>query len=559
MEVQDITANDAVAARPLAHRLAETLKHFSHLGFTAFGGPGVHVVILRQRFVDQLGWIDSTTFADLFSLGNALPGPGSTQLAFSIATVRNGAIAGLLAFFIWSLPASCGMAGLAAGIKEIPETLPPIVLAFLTGLNTAAVGLIALAAYQLSSTATTERVTTLIVFLSAAFGICYHAPWMYPSIMVGGGMLTLAWDFRRAVLDKLLSSQAKRRMSKRREGAAQREAVAVAQTEAGIPMQVLPQRPESEHAQGAERSRSNSPEPKKETVRTDRELGVLDTGAASLRQRTAASQLAGSSTSALRQPSETSEQRAQDELSATQPAMMPLMVLSPALSAFVFASFVILLIVALAVRGALQNHGVEVPRALDLFDNMLVAGTIICGGGPVVIPLLRGYVVDPGWVSSRDFLLGFAILQAFPGPNFAFACYLGVLSLPSNPPLGAVLGFLGIFTPGIMLKLSLLPLYNRWRRNTVAKSVLRGLNAAASGLVYTAVWQLFLVGYIYTPPHAAPGQVNQSVSGPLTADPWWAVVAAGSFVATQSFGVLPALSVLLGGVAGLAWFGVISK
>lgn len=50
-----------------------------------------------------------------------------------------------------------------------------------------------------------------------------------------------------------------------------------------------------------------------------------------------------------------------------------------------------------------------------------------------MIPLLRQYTVQPGWVESRDFLLGFAILQAFPGPNFNFAAYLGVLALPHNP------------------------------------------------------------------------------------------------------------------------------
>ena len=97
-----------------------------------------------------------------------------------------------------------------------------------------------------------------------------------------------------------------------------------------------------------------------------------------------------------------------------------------------------------------------------------------------------------GWVSGRDFLLGFAILSAVPGPNFNFAVFLGVLSVPSNPALGAVLGYIGIFTPGIALKLALLPLYKTWRTHGVARSTLRGLNAAASGLVYTAVWQLFL-------------------------------------------------------------------
>lgn len=77
-----------------------------------------------------------------------------------------------------SLPGAAGMAGLAAGVRALPETLPAIVLALLTGLNAAAVGLIALAAFQLSSNAVTDRITRLIVFGSAAFGICYHAPWV---------------------------------------------------------------------------------------------------------------------------------------------------------------------------------------------------------------------------------------------------------------------------------------------------------------------------------------------------------------------------------------------
>lgn len=132
-----------------------------------------------------------------------------------------------------------------------------------------------------------------------------------------------------------------------------------------------------------------------------------------------------------------------------------------------------------------------------------------------------------------------------------------------NPAFGAVLGYIGIFSPGIGLKLALLPIYNKWRRLRPARSALRGLNAAASGLVYTAVWQLFLgepratstlttVGYIYK-----SVSDNASASGPLTSDPFWGVVAASSFVACQSFKVPPAFSVLGGAVAGLAWFGVV--
>lgn len=160
----------------------------------------------------------------------------------------------------------------------------------------------------------------------------------------------------------------------------------------------------------------------------------------------------------------------------------------------------------------------------------------------------------PGWVSSRDFLLIFAILQAFPGPNFNFAVALGVLALPWAPALGAVAGYVGIFAPGILLKLALLPLYSSWRERALVRSVIRGLNATASGLVFTAVWQLFLVGYIYQP--ATGPQAGQALSGPLTADPFWAAVATGAFVACKTFAAPPWLAVLAGGAAGLAWYGV---
>lgn len=60
------------------------------LGFTSFGGPAVHIILLRKKFVEGVEpWLDSKTFADLFALSAALPGPGSTQLIFSIARQRS--------------------------------------------------------------------------------------------------------------------------------------------------------------------------------------------------------------------------------------------------------------------------------------------------------------------------------------------------------------------------------------------------------------------------------------------------------------------------------------
>ncbi|KIS69682.1 uncharacterized protein UMAG_02213 [Mycosarcoma maydis] len=516
----------------LSVRLVDTIRHFWDLGFTAFGGPGVHVVILRKRFVDQLAWLDETTFADLFSLGNALPGPGSTQLAFSIALARNGTLAGLIAFLCWSLPGAAGMAALGAGVRKFPERLPPIVLGLLTGLNASAVGLIALAAFQLSKSSITDSVSRLLVLGSAAFGICYHAPWMYPVLVFGGGFITLLYDFRhrllKAITRKFTSNKVKSENHGQVAANTQGESIQDIELEPVVRRASVDATDKKQPGPALQQLPFQAATSSTETHIRQRNAHTVDRGNTNYNQHGNTSPAAGADT------------------------RTPIMVLNRNISIALLTAFIALVVAVVVTRSQLTSP----PRILDFFTNMMIAGIIIFGGGPVVIPLLRGYTVDNGWVESRDFLLGFAILQAFPGPNFNFAAYLGVLAIPSNPALGSFLGWLGIFSPGLLLKLSLLPVYNSWRKHEVAKSVLRGLNASATGLVYTAVWQLFLVGYIYTP---AQGAVVEAAtqSGPLTSDPFWGVVASSAFVATQWFKIPPAVTIVGGAVAGLAWFGVV--
>ena len=89
-----------------------------------------------------------------------------------------------------------------------------------------------------------------------------------------------------------------------------------------------------------------------------------------------------------------------------------------------FTTFFLAFIVVMVLRGVLHNP----PILYKILTNLCLAGTIVFGGGPVVIPLLREHVVAEGWVSPRDFLVGLAIIQAFPGPNFNFAFFLGGLT-----------------------------------------------------------------------------------------------------------------------------------
>ena len=198
-------------------------------------------------------------------------------------------------------------------------------------------------------------------------------------------------------------------------------------------------------------------------------------------------------------------------------------------------------------RGTLKSP----PRGFSLFANLYLAGTIIFGGGPVVIPLLREYVVNEGWVSARDFLLGLAVIQAFPGPNFNFAVYLGTLAvsgMSTNAAAGAVIGYVAIFMPGLALHTATMGGWSVLRKFRVASSAIRGINAAAVGLVYTAIYRLWQIGYL------GAGFQNGS---PLGGDPWWVVVVATSFVLGRWFHVSAPVPIVLGAVMGMIWYGIL--
>jgi chromate transport protein ChrA len=169
----------------------------------------------------------------------------------------------------------------------------------------------------------------------------------------------------------------------------------------------------------------------------------------------------------------------------------------------------------------------------------------------VVILLLCKYIVAEGWVSPRDFLLGLAIIQSFPGPNFNFAVYLGSLatartSIPSFA--GTLIGFFGIYIPGLAIVTGVMGLWKVLRSRCWLLSFLRSVNASTVGLVFTAVYKLWQISYV-------DGD-NQSGS-PLGRDPWWVAITATSFVGGAWFGLTAPFAILLGGVMGMAWYAVV--
>jgi chromate transporter len=138
-------------------------------------------------------------------------------------------------------------------------------------------------------------------------------------------------------------------------------------------------------------------------------------------------------------------------------------------------------------------HGATGSSAVSLFDAFYRSGALVFGGGHVVLPLLREAFVTPGWVSDDAFLAGYGAAQAVPGPLFTFAAYLGTVVAPEPHGLaGAALSLVGIFLPGMLILLGVLPFWDTLRRRAGAQATMRGINAAVVGLLgaalYSPVW-----------------------------------------------------------------------
>jgi chromate transport protein ChrA len=459
--------------------------------------------------------LTKSQYQELFAICQALPGPASTKMVFCIAMIHAGVGAALFAFLLWSLPGAIGMYALSLGVQKMPDRLPPIVYALLSGMNASTVGVIALAAVQLADKAIGDRVTRILVIFGACAGICYNAIWFFPVIIAVGGLVTALWDIwlRQKVGKFRAVYAAKRKRARIEDGDA----------EDTTTTQFVPP---------AEELQVRRPEAVKRKV------------------------YAGSSTDQILStetnagPSSSGHQdNAEETIEVTPTADTITHNISMKIGLSLVVGFVMSFIVVMVIRGTVNTRGL----AFDLFSNMYLAGTIIFGGGPVVIPLLRSYVVDPGWVSPRDFLLGLAIIQAFPGPNFNFSVYLGALTLASTKVptvFGALLAFVAIFTPGILLAVAVQSFWQAMRTKAWVLSILRGINATAVGLVFTAVYRLWEIGYLT--PESSDGKS-------LALEPWWVVVAAVTYAETAWFNVPPAFAIIFGAVLGLGWYGTVGS
>lgn len=129
-------------------------------------------------------------------------------------------------------------------------------------------------------------------------------------------------------------------------------------------------------------------------------------------------------------------------------------------------------------------------QSLAMTDAFYRSGSLVFGGGHVVLPLLQAEVVPTGWVSNDVFLAGYGAAQAMPGPLFTFAAFLGAsMTQPPSGWLGGLLCLLAIFAPSFLLVMGALPFWESLRRSPRTQAALAGVNAAVVGLLLAALYQ----------------------------------------------------------------------
>ena len=128
-------------------------------------------------------------------------------------------------------------------------------------------------------------------------------------------------------------------------------------------------------------------------------------------------------------------------------------------------------------------------QTMALVDSFYRSGSLVFGGGHIVLPLIQSEVVPPGWVSKDAFLAGYGATQAVPGPIFTFAAYLGtVMTGAPNGIVGGIICLLAIFASSFLLVIGAMPFWDALRRITAIRNALMGVNAAVVGLLLAALY-----------------------------------------------------------------------
>ncbi|SIO21916.1 chromate efflux transporter [Algoriphagus halophilus] len=342
------------------------LKDILTLSLTAFGGPQAFLAMLLERMVKVRGYVTEEELWELNALCNMLPGPSSTQLISAIGFRVGGPNLAYLALIVWITPATILMTGAAILISFLQENTPGA-LNFARFIQPMAIGFIIFAAQKTIGKMVQSTEAMVLMLMSAFISFFYSSPYIFPILLVIGGVSTSIKYKKQPKLEK------------------------------DAPLKI---------------EWSNF---------------------------------------------------------------------------YLWAGVLILA----AVLG-----GITKSNAIVLFENFYRNGSLIFGGGQVLVPYLYTEFVDfKHFLSSEEFLTGYAISQGVPGPTFSIASYVGALSMREGGTLGFIIGGLvgagGIFLPGIFLIFFVIRFWDRLKVYRPVRAALEGINAVSCGMLIAAAYLLF--------------------------------------------------------------------
>jgi chromate transporter len=167
-------------------------------------------------------------------------------------------------------------------------------------------------------------------------------------------------------------------------------------------------------------------------------------------------------------------------------------------------------------------------QTLSMVYDFYRAGSLVFGGGHVVLPLLQTATVPQGWVASDAFLAGYGLAQALPGPLLTFAAFLGA-SMDVQPSgwTGASVCIIAIFAPSFLLVLGVLPFWEQLRHSVRAQAALAGVNAGVVGLLLAALYSPVWTSAILQPQDFGLALVALVALMFWKAPPWLVVLGSG--------------------------------
>jgi chromate transporter len=342
------------------------LKDTLTLALTSFGGPQAFLAMLLERMVKLRAYISEEDLWELNALCNMLPGPSSTQLISAIGYRVGGPNLAYLALVVWILPATLIMIFAAILIIFLEENTPGA-LNFARFIQPMAIGFIIFAAQKTISKMIQTTEAMVLVLISTFISFFYSSPYIFPLLLIGGGLSTSIKYKKQPKLEK------------------------------DAPLRI---------------------------------------------------------------------QWANFYLWAGTLAMA-------------------------AILGALTKS-----QSILLFENFYRNGSLIFGGGQVLVPYLYTEFVDfKHFLSSEEFLTGYAISQGIPGPTFSISSFVGAMSMREYGLAGFFIGgFIaaaGIFLPGIFLIFFVIRFWDQLKKYRPVRAALEGINAVSCGMLISAAYLLF--------------------------------------------------------------------